>query len=117
LIALFDTTTQSNICLPTKQLTKAAVLVGLFEHPDDQGIHVIMTVRSRRLRKHAGEVCFPVSPLYQSVRLSVSQSSNREWNGSNDGGIDGLSFSAGIGLIKMPHHIHNRAARDRKSVV
>ncbi len=47
--------------------------MGLFEHPDDHDIHVIMTVRSRRLRKHAGEVCFPVSPFHQSVRLSVSR--------------------------------------------
>ncbi|KAL4522160.1 hypothetical protein Ndes2437B_g07902 [Nannochloris sp. 'desiccata'] len=48
----------SNTPAPTPVSSKhAAVLIPLFE--SDGEIHVILTQRSSKLRKHAGEVCFP----------------------------------------------------------
>lgn len=49
----------SNTPAPTPVSSKhAAVLIPLFESKDGE-IHVILTQRSSKLRKHAGEVCFP----------------------------------------------------------
>lgn len=43
--------------MPT--LKRAGVLIPLYENPDDGEIYCLLTVRSSRMRSHAGEVCLP----------------------------------------------------------
>lgn len=49
----------SNTCALPVSSKHAAVLVALFESPTDGELHVILTQRSSKMRKHAGEVCLP----------------------------------------------------------
>ncbi len=44
---------------PPVTLRKAAVLIPLFVHPQDDQIHCLLTVRPSHMRSHAGEVCLP----------------------------------------------------------
>jgi 8-oxo-dGTP pyrophosphatase MutT (NUDIX family) len=57
-------------------LRKAAVLLPLFEHPEDGQIHCLLTVRPSHMRSHAGEVCFPGGKVEEGE--TVAQAAVRE---------------------------------------
>jgi 8-oxo-dGTP pyrophosphatase MutT (NUDIX family) len=61
---------------PPVTLRKAAVLLPLFEHPEDGRIHCLLTVRPSHMRSHAGEVCFPGGKVEEGE--TVSQAAMRE---------------------------------------
>jgi len=69
------TTTIPNITPPVT-LRKAAVLLPLFEHPEDGQIHCLLTVRPSHMRSHAGEVCFPGGKVEEGE--TVVQTAMRE---------------------------------------
>jgi len=72
---VFTTTTIPNITPPVT-LRKAAVLLPLFEHPEDGQIHCLLTVRPSHMRSHAGEVCFPGGKVEEGE--TVVQTAMRE---------------------------------------
>ncbi|MEE2689472.1 MAG: CoA pyrophosphatase [Pseudomonadota bacterium] len=47
----------TNMTVPERDLTSAAVLVPIVDHPD--GLTVLLTQRTNHLRDHAGQVSFP----------------------------------------------------------
>ena len=58
------------------RLTPAAVLVPLLPRPD--GLHVLLTVRSDRLRKHRGQIAFPGGRMDPDDQGSVQVTALRE---------------------------------------
>lgn len=94
-----------------QQLTKAAVLVALFEDPNDDGrVHVLLTQRSRKLRKHAGEVCFPGGKLDEADGGDVVVAALRE--AEEEIGLDPSEVEVGVALMNRASEGHSGLACD-----
>ena len=62
--------------IPLKQIKPASVLITLVKQADKQW-HVILTKRSKHLKNHAGEICFP-GGRFENADLNLQQTALRE---------------------------------------
>ncbi|EPZ36845.1 hypothetical protein ROZALSC1DRAFT_29966 [Rozella allomycis CSF55] len=75
-------------------VTRAAVLIPLFVHEDD--LYVLLTVRSSKLKSHAGEVCLPGGKKDPSDSDDI-ETALREAN--EEIGLEARDVSKVLGLI------------------
>lgn len=88
-------------------VTRASVLVPLVERHN--GIHVVLTVRSRELRAHAGQISFPGGRIdaVDATPLDTALRETREEIGVGDEDVELLgglpTYRTGTGFVVLPH--------------